>query len=91
MFRVVLAAGVLVLVLAAVRHCDVLERPNLVGGCSAIATPSGEAGAWQACRPGRLEGPPDLSRKSCNRRGLVAEVELWRCPAPLAASRAGST
>jgi hypothetical protein len=91
MFRVVLAAGVLVFALAAVRHGDVLERTNLVGGCSAIATPSGEAGAWQACRPGRLEGPPDLSRKSCNRRGLVAEVELWRCPAPLAASRTGST
>lgn len=91
MLRVVLAGGALVLAMVAVRGGDVLERTHLVGGCSAIATPSGEAGAWQACRPGRLEGPPDLSPKSCSRRGLVADVELWRCPAPPAASRTGST
>ncbi len=91
MFRVVMAAGAVALAMVAVHHGDVLERTHLVGGCSSIATPSGEAGTWQACRPGRLEGPPDLSRRSCNRRGLVAEVELWRCPAPLAASRTGST
>ena len=91
MFRVVLAAAALAFAFVAVSSGDVLERTNLVGGCSSIATPSGEAGAWQACRPGKLDGPPDLSRKSCNRRGLVAEVELWRCPAKLAASRTGST
>ena len=91
MFRVVLAAAAVALTMVAVRSGDVLERTNLVGGCSAIATPSGEAGAWQACRPGRLDGPPDLSRKSCNRRGLVAEVELWRCPAQVAASPTGSS
>ena len=91
MFRVVLAAAAVALTMGAVSGGDVLERTSLVGGCSAIATPSGQAGAWQACRPGRLDGPPDLSRKSCNRRGLVAEVELWRCPAKLAATRTGST
>ena len=91
MLRVVLAGGAVVLAMVAVRGGDVLERTHLVGGCSAIATPSGEAGAWQACRPGKLEGPPDPSRKSCNRRGLVAEVELWRCPGPLTATRSGST
>ena len=91
MFRVVMAAGAVALAMVAVHHGDVLERTHLVGGCCSIATPSGEAGVWQACRPGKIEGPPDLSRKSCNRRGLVAEVELWRCPAPLAASRTGST
>jgi hypothetical protein len=91
MFRVVLAAAAVAFALVAVSGGDVLERTHLVGGCNAIATPSGEAGAWQACRPGRLEGPPDLSHRSCNRRGLVAEVELWRCPAPLAASRTGSS
>ena len=58
MFRVVLAAGAVALAMVAVRHGDVLERTHLVGGCSAIATPSGEAGAWQARRPGKLEGPP---------------------------------
>ena len=91
MLRVVLAVGLAAFAVVAVRNGDVLERTHLVGGCSAIATPSGEAGVWQACRPGKLEGPPDLSRKSCNRRGLVAEVELWRCPAPLTATRSGST
>ena len=91
MFRVVLAAAAVALTMVAVRSGDVLERTNLVGGCNAIATPSGEAGAWRACRPGKLDGPPDLSHQSCNRRGLVAEVELWRCPAKLAASRSGSS
>jgi hypothetical protein len=90
MLRVVLAAGAVVVAMLAVRNGELLQRTHVVGGCNAIATPAGEAGSWLACRPGKLEGRPDLSLKSCDRRGLVAEVELWRCPAPLAASRTAS-
>jgi hypothetical protein len=82
----VAAAAVLALTAGTDGH-RLLERTHLVGACSAIATPRGETGAWQACRPGRLEGRPDLSASSCLRRDLVADVELWRCPARVDDSR----
>ena len=87
--RTIALVAAAVVALAAVKDGHrLLERTHLVGACSAIATPRGETGAWQACRPGRLEGPPDLSASSCLRRDLVADVELWRCPARADASRA---
>ena len=49
----------------------------------------GEAGYWEACRPGRLEGRPDLKRKSCEPVGLAEGVEYWRCPSPIDSASAG--
>jgi hypothetical protein len=63
----------------------VLERARLTGSCSAVAAPAGDPAAWQACRSGRLEGRPDLTRRSCTSKSIVGDVEYWRCPAPVAA------
>jgi len=40
-------------------------------------------GYWEACRPGKLEGRPNLKRKSCEPVGLAGGVEYWRCPSPI--------
>jgi hypothetical protein len=69
----------------AVKDGSLLARAGLVGSCSAVAAPAGDSGEWQACRAGRLEGRPDLSRTSCTSESVVGEFEYWRCPAPLAA------
>ena len=63
-------------------------RAGLVGRCTAIATPAGEDGSWQACRAGKLEGRPNLSTKSCVSQGVSGAVEYWRCPAAIVASQA---
>ena len=38
---------------------------GLTGSCHVVAAPAGQDGLWQACRPGKLEGAPDLSRYGC--------------------------
>ena len=74
----------------AVKDGRVLAEAGLVGSCSAVRAPAGDAFDWQACRPGRLEGRPDLARKSCTSRGVVDGVEFWRCPAAVDSSRAAA-
>jgi hypothetical protein len=80
MFRIFLVAVVIASGLFAVKDGRVLKRAGLTGSCSAVATPRGQTGFWQACRPGRLEGQPDLSRRSCTAAGARGEIAYWRCP-----------
>lgn len=80
-------AVAIVLAMVAVQDGRIPRLAGLVGSCSEILAPPGEDGAWQACRPGRLEGRPDLSRHACASHGLVGDLEVWRCPARVAAER----
>jgi len=64
-----------------------LARAGLVGRCSSISTPAGADGSWQACRPGKLEGRPNLAEKSCVSRGIERNTEYWRCEAPIVVSQ----
>jgi hypothetical protein len=68
----------------AVKDERLLARAGLVGSCSAVAAPAGHSGAWQACKPGRLEGRPNLSSRSCSPQGVVGKLEYWSCPVELA-------
>ncbi|MGH3104300.1 MAG: hypothetical protein ACRDN6_09440 [Gaiellaceae bacterium] len=86
MLRIVLASVVLVAVMVAVKDGRVLRRAGLVGGCSAVTAPAGDANTWQACRPGKLEGRPSLAQRSCTSAGVVRGVEYWRCPAAVQAA-----
>ena len=90
MLKIVLATAAIVAVLAAVKDGRVLENAGLVGSCSAVAAPAGDDGSWAACVGGRLEGPPDLSRKSCVWKRRVGDVEYWRCESPIGAGRSPS-
>jgi hypothetical protein len=59
---------------------------GLTGRCQAVAAPRGVDGVWEACKPGRLEGAPDLSRQGCKSVSFVGKRELWRCPASIKSS-----
>ena len=74
--------------MAAVANGRLLEHSGLVARCTAAAAPRGDDGSWQVCRPGRLEGRPNLASKSCVSQALVGKAEYWRCPAPIVASQA---
>ncbi len=83
MLRVFVLSLLVIAVMVAVKDGRVLARAGLVGSCAAVAAPAGQTGYWHACKEGKLEGRPDLSRKSCKSLGLVGTVEYWRCPTPL--------
>ena len=60
---------------------------GLTGTCHVVAAPAGQDGLWEACKPGRLEGAPDLSRHGCKSMSLTSKREYWRCPAGIKSSR----
>jgi len=89
MLKIVLATTALAAGMAFVKDSHVLSRTGLVGTCSSVAAPAADtAAAYQACKPGKLEGRPDLSRKSCVSQGKAGAVEVWRCPAAIDAGGA---
>ncbi len=67
----------------AVKDGRVLERARLTGSCSAVAAPAGDPAPWQACRSGKLQARPALSRKWCTSQGVVGDLEYRRCAAPV--------
>jgi hypothetical protein len=66
-----------------------LRDTGLIASCTSVTAPVGEAGYWEACRPGRLEGRPNLKRQSCESVGRAADVEYWRYPSPVESAPAG--
>jgi hypothetical protein len=83
MFRVAVAAAVILAAMILVKDRSVLERTGLLSSCAAVAAPPGDVNFWEACRPGRLEGRPNLMRRSCQSMRVAGRVEYWRCPAPI--------
>jgi hypothetical protein len=81
MLRLWLMAMLAAAVLVSVKDHDVLHRAGLIGYCTTTTAPPGAKGAWRVCEKGRIDGRPDLSRKSCRRRGASGSIEYWRCPA----------
>ena len=47
-------------------------------------------GVVEACKPGKLEGRPDLTQADCTAVGIVGKLEYWRCPADLTVERRGA-
>ena len=89
MFR---AAAVVLLVVATmvtIKDGRALRETGLISSCSSVAAPAGQTGYWEACRPGKLEGRPDLKRRSCQSVGVSANVEYWRCPSPVDSGPSG--
>ena len=89
MLRIWLMAMLAAAMLVAVRDHDVLHRAGLIGYCTSSPRPAGTTGTWRACEKGVLDGRPDLSRQSCQRRGQDGSVEYWRCPAPVRSATSG--
>jgi hypothetical protein len=79
LLKIVLVTALLTVGLALVNDRSLLDRAGLVGTCSVVESKSTGTDVWQACRPGMLQGRPDLVRKSCISKGIVGDVEYWRC------------
>jgi hypothetical protein len=86
LLRVIATAVVIVGVMVGIKNGHVLQRLELTGSCSVVATPKGQSGEWRACTAGRLAGQPDLSRDSCTRQSAMADVVYWRCPTSIESS-----
>jgi hypothetical protein len=87
MSRILATVALVVLAMALVKDGRVLHRAGLTGSCASVAA-TADGTTWQACKPGRIEGRPDLSRDSCTSLGMRGRLEYWRCPAPLATAMA---
>ena len=85
--RGVLVAAVLIFALMlVVKDGRASRHLGLTGSCQTVAAPAGDDSAWAACKPGKLEGAPDLSRHGCKSVRFVDKRELWRCPAGIKSS-----
>jgi hypothetical protein len=84
---IVVAAALIFAVMVAVKDGRVLHTAGLTGSCSTVTAPGGAV--LEACRAGRLEGRPDLTKRSCTRAGVSGKLEYWRCPAGVQASDVG--
>ena len=89
MVRIWLLAMLAAAMVVAVRDHDVLDRAGLTGYCRSSPRPAGTSGVWRACEKGVLDGRPNLSGKSCQRRGQNGSVEYWRCPASVRSASSG--
>ena len=89
MFRAATVVLLVVALLVAIKDGRALRDTGLIASCSAVAAPAGQNGYWEACRPGKLEGRPDLKRQSCESVGTSAGIEYWRCPSPIESAPSG--
>ena len=89
MLRVVAIVVLAFALLVTMKDGRALRDTGLIAQGTAVTAPVGQTGSWEACRAGRLEGRPDLKRRSCESVGRSADVEYWRCPAPVESAPAG--
>ena len=80
MFRGALVVALILAVMVAVKDGRLLREAGLLSTCTTLSSYEGQTGYWHACREGRLEGRPDLSRRSCESHGVRGGYEYWRCP-----------
>jgi hypothetical protein len=86
MLRSIVAVGAcIVALMIAVKDGRVLRATGLTGACTVVQR-SADGSELAACRDGKLEGRPDLSRRGCANAGRTGTYEYWRCPAAEAAS-----
>lgn len=90
LLRIVLVGALLVGVMVAVKDGRLLRDAGLTGSCSSVVTPAGQPTFWQACKKGRLDGRPDLSRQGCTAVSIKNGLEWWRCPANIGSNRAAA-
>jgi hypothetical protein len=77
----VVVAVLIVAVMVAIKDGYLFHHAGLDGGCTAVAAPAGQDGAWQKCTAGKLQGAPNLTRQGCTAVMHSGNAEYWRCPA----------
>ena len=86
--RIVAVTAVILGVMIAIKDGRVLRDTGLTGSCVVVQT-AADGTQLVSCRPGKLEGRPDLSRDGCKDAGISGVYEYWRCPASVLASQVG--
>jgi hypothetical protein len=88
MLKPIVAAGVcIVALMVVIKDGRALRLAGLTGSCSVVQTYA-DSSELALCRPGKLEGRPDLSRRGCRSIMLNADREYWLCPAGFGTSDA---
>jgi hypothetical protein len=82
------AAFLIFVAMLIVKDGRVLRGVGMIGSCSVYATAI-DGMQWETCKPGKLEGWPDLSSRGCRSQGVSGRFELWQCPASLVSAPAG--
>jgi hypothetical protein len=83
------AVGVCIFALMVViKDGRVPRMAGLTGSCSVVQTFS-DSSELAACRPGKLQGRPDLSGRGCRTVGSKAALWYWSCPAGFNTSALG--
>jgi len=82
----VVAACILALMIA-IKDGRVLHVAGLTGSCTAVAALA-DGEVVEQCKPGKLEGRPDLSKRNCTSAAFKDAYEYWRCPADLQSGQA---
>jgi hypothetical protein len=72
------------------REERVFHKWGVVGSCEAVRSPSGDMGAWYACKEGLLTGFPSLLGDDCTYETRAGAYEYWRCNVPRGRSRSAS-
>ena len=81
MLKQIVAVGVCIFALMlVVKDGRALRMSGLTGSCSIVQTYP-DSSLLVACRPGKLDGRPDLSRRACSSGQLAAGAQYWHCTA----------
>jgi hypothetical protein len=86
--RIVIAAVLVIVALAAVKNGWVLRRSGLLGSCKVYATTS-TGSQWELCSSGTIDGRPDLSGSGCSAGSTSGKLQYWYCPTSIASSPGG--
>jgi len=86
--RVIVLAVVVLGVMVAVKNGRLLQSSGLTAVCT-VAQTAADGTQIEACRPGKLQGMPDLSTNGCRSTGSAGTYVYWRCPAPVASQPSG--
>jgi hypothetical protein len=88
LIRIVAAGACIFFLMLVIKDGRVLRIAGLTGSCTVVQTLS-DSSEVTLCRPGKLEGRPDLSHRGCVSLGYVGEQQEWRCPQGFALSDLG--
>jgi hypothetical protein len=75
---IVVIAVCIVAAMVAIKDGRILHSTGLTATCSKVATTP--AADIEACKAGKLEGKPDLTKRGCKFAGIVKDLQYWRCP-----------
>ena len=77
---IIVVALLVLAVMIAAKDGRLPRAAGLTASCQ-VARRSADGSQLVACRPGALEGRPDLTGRSCTPAGTTGTYAYWRCPA----------